>query len=131
MPTPTFNLRITASLSEDLGAEPVIAIDTAVLMPLGLGLGGFPGWRHQRVQVPAAAVDQAITFTDAVLLLVFSDQPISIKTKTGETAALNQVFHGWCAKDATHAVSPAAGILVSNPGASVANVDVLVIEKGT
>ncbi len=131
MSTPQFKLRVIASVAPDIGEEPSILIDTDLILPLALA--GFPGWKQVQVQVPVSAVDQAVTFTDAVALIVLSDQPISVKTKAGETPGTAQLFHSWCAKDATHACSPAGagGILLSNPGTAIANVTILVIEKGS
>ena len=120
-------LRVIAESIPDTGREPVGLIDTDdEASPLVLT--GFTGWTRRSVQIAAAAVDTPITFTQAVALQLFSDVPVDIRLASGESLVENIRYIGWMGDDEDDG-GHGTSILVSVPGASAANLELLYIEQ--
>ena len=128
MATKKLNVQVIAQITPDTGLEPICAVDTDSDAFAPLAITGFTEWRTAEIQLAAAAVDTAFTFTEAVAFLLFADEPISLKLAAGESELTNIRFAGWCADDEDDDVH-STSVLLSNPGASAAQVKVLYLEK--
>ena len=79
--TPSASLSLVLSQINDVGESPAKTLSEV------LALSGFtditPG---RRILLAAAAADQAVTFTDAIGILIFShDYPFSLRVTAGQT----------------------------------------------
>lgn len=81
------------------------------------------------IALAAAAADQAVTFTDAVAIILFShDNPFQLRLAGGETLLSNlRCFVIWC--DDTDDEAHSTSVLLTGNGASIANLEAIIIEK--
>lgn len=119
--------RVVAQTIPDTGRQPVAELDTDE-EPDPLVLLSFKGWKRESIQVPSLAVDQAFTFTDAVAMVIFSDEPFHIRLVAGQQQITNLRSISWCA-DASNLACKGTSVLISVPGANPANLDILFVEK--
>lgn len=126
MASPSLTVRLIAELIPDTGADPSCELDTGVSTPLVLD--GFDQWTQHRVTVAPGAADQAVTFTAAIAILVFSDQPISIRLAAAETLVANTRLFAIVADDEVDEVH-STSILLTGNGSTEANVSVWILEK--
>lgn len=127
MPTKKLYYRVIAKTIPDTGREAVGELDTDQEAE-PLVLSSFVGWKREALRVAAGAVDQAFTFTDAVAMLIFSDEPFHIRLAAGQKQTTNIRFFGWCANTELLTVNTTS-VLISVPGANPANLDILFVEK--
>lgn len=121
-----FNMQVVAQITPDTGLEPACVLDTDNDQFDALALADFDEWSIRELQVAAGAVDTAVTFTDALVGVMFADGPLTVKVAAGETGLANLRFFAWAAAD-TSGGHPTS-ILLSNPGASAVQVKFKYVE---
>jgi len=127
---PEFTLRLLASLYADAGLAAEKELDTDDL-PSSAGpivLTGFQEWAIKKVTLAVSVTDQAVTFTAAVLIILLSDEPITVRLAAGETQLPNTRLFVVAADDSDDHVH-STSVLLSNPGANEAHVEAWFIEK--
>ena len=130
MATKEAALRIVLQHLNDTGESPEKALDTDIIDQAGLVLSEYtdltPG---RRVLLAAAAADQAITFTNAIALVIVShDNAFKLRLAAGETLLTNlRAFVVW-ADDEDDAVK-ATSVLLTGNGVTTADLELWIIEK--
>lgn len=124
MATKSATLRTLLTAVNDAGEEPEKSLDESFVLASFTDF--TPG---RRIRLAAAAADQAVTFTDAIALLVVShDYPFSLRLAAAETLLENlRSFLVW-ADDEDSGVHQTSVLLTGN-GTNVADLEVWIIEK--
>lgn len=80
------------------------------------------------IALASGASDQAVSFTDAIGVLLVSDTPFSLRLAGGETLLTNlRAFVVWC-DDALDGAAQTS-VLLSGNGSSVSNIEAIILEK--
>tara|TARA_R110000824_G_scaffold54028_3_gene149080 strand:- start:550 stop:921 length:372 start_codon:yes stop_codon:yes gene_type:complete len=122
-------MRLIAEMITQLGADPACAFDSDVEVAAGLQLTGWKTDFQKRTLIGPAEVDTAIAIPDAIALIVYSDQPVSMRLTGGEVLMPNGRLWTMMADDEDDAILPARDLLFSGNTTTEANVFVWVIEK--
>lgn len=123
----TAALKIVAEIMADAGLDPQCLIDTDET-PGPFVLEGWTARVDQTIVLLPAAVDQAVSFTDAVGLLLVSDEPFDLRLAAGETLLTNlRAFVLWADSVTDHAHS--TSVLLSGKGLATASIQALIIEE--
>lgn len=122
--------RLVLQHMNDTGESPEKTLDTDLLDRSGLVLSGYeditPG---KRIRLTPAAADQAVTFTDALLVAIISrDYPFSWRAGLGETLFENVRFMVVGGYDTTAGVAQTS-VLLSGNGTNEADLEIWIIEK--
>lgn len=127
----TASFRLLAEFFPSSGVDPSSRVDTDVSPGLPLALTGFTGFAQITRTVAPAADDEALTLPTGgvIALLIVSDEPITLKLETGETAMANGRAWMFVAADEDTAILPAGDLLLTGNGASTANVVIWYIPK--
>ncbi len=129
MATMNATLRLVLQHASDTGEAPEKTLDTDGIDRVGLALRDYedvmPG---RRIRLAAAADDQAVTFTNAVgLVIVSHDYPFKLRLAAGETLMENlRAFVVW-ADDADDGIVQTSCLLTGN-GTYAADLEVWIIE---
>lgn len=119
-------LRLLLSSIDDTGYDPSKEADAS------LTLSGYtditPG---RRLTLAAGASDQALSFTEAVGLVIIShDNPFKLRIAAGETLLTNlRRFVLWC--DDEDDGARATSVLLTGNGSTPADLEVWIIEKAS
>lgn len=130
MPTMNAALRIVTEHMNDTGDSAAKSLDSDQVNRGGLTLSGYedatPG---RRIRLGTAAADQALSFTDAIAIVIVShDYPFSLRLAAGETLLTNlRAFVVW-ADDTDDGVHQTSCLLTGN-GTYAADLEVWIIEK--
>ena len=124
MVTKSASLRLGLEALNDVGEAPEKGVDET------LDLSGYtdltPG---RRIALDPAAVDQAVTFTDAIAILIVShDYPFSLRLVAGQALLANlRVFLVWADDELDDAHS--TSVLLTGNTLNVADLEVWILEK--
>ena len=123
-------LRIVLQHLNDTGESPEKSIDTDSIDRAGLTLSGYeaitPG---SRIKLAAAAAYQAVTFTDAIAIVIVSrDYPFSLRLAAAETLMENLRAFLVFADDTLDGVITTSFLLTGN-GDNTADLEIWIIEK--
>ena len=122
--TPSMTFRTILEQVNDVGESAAKDVDEL------LALSGIENWTAgQRLVLAAAAADQAVTFTDAVALFIFShDEPFKLRLASGGTLLANLrcfLLVGDTTTTAVHSTS----VLLTGNGVSPASLEIWKVEK--
>jgi|DEB0MinimDraft_6_1074348.scaffolds.fasta_scaffold09432_3 hypothetical protein len=116
-------LRIVLELMNDEGSQASQTLDECFT------LSGYTVTRRQVVSLAPAAIDEAVTFTDAIaLILVTKDYDFDLRMAAGETLLENLRFFTLWAYDTDEGVHQTSVLLTGNT-TNTALVEVWTIEK--
>jgi hypothetical protein len=122
----TAALRLIFELLESTGSDPTIQVDTDEMSPPTFS--DLVARLDQAVAIGPSVVNQAVALSAACLVVLVSDQPVTLKLASGETAMAVRFF---CVagKDKSGTALPATSILLSGNGSSTANVRIYALGK--
>ena len=124
------SLRLLAEIVAQIGATPGCQIDTDE-DPLGggvLSLNGIQQHSVETILVPAAASEQAVTFTDACMVLLIGSGPFDLRRATGETPFTNLRAFLVFADDTDDGVATTS-ILLDGNGVNQTTISAIIVEK--
>ena len=121
-------VRLLVDFMDDDGQEAAESLDTDRLTG-GLVLGDYVAKSVLDLQLGAAAVDQAVTFTAALMLLVVSsDYPFKLRLAAGQAQMPNARLWMVMTDDEDEAAHTTS-ILLSGNGTNPAQIKVYILEK--
>lgn len=113
MATRAASIQAILEFIADVGLSPECAVDTDE-SPGPFTLTGWDEKLQGTVKVGPTALDQALTFTDALAIVLVSDQPFDMRLAAGETLLTNQrMFIVW-ADDTDDGVHQTSVLLTGN-----------------
>jgi hypothetical protein len=125
-------LRLLYEMLPSQGASPGCSVDTDA-DPLGggqLSLEGLDSARNETILLASGASEQAVTFTDAVAIILIGSGPFSLRRATGETPFTNlRTFVVWA--DDTNDGVATTSVLLDGNGANQVTIQAIVVEKPT
>jgi len=123
MATPAATMRLILEQIADTGESPETTYDESFT------LSGFEEDVTKRILLETADADVAVTFTDAIAVLVFSiDNPFKLRLAGGETLLANlRAFLVWCDDEDDEALS--TSVLLTGNGTNQARIRCLILEK--
>lgn len=129
MATQNAALRLVLQHMNDSGEEPEQELDTDRIDQAGLTLSSYSSFTVKRIALAAAAADQAVTFTDAIgLIIVSRNYAFSIRLAAAETLVANtRLFVIWADDEDDEALS--TSVLLTGNGDNVADIEVWIFEK--
>ncbi len=131
MATRSAILRILAQIVEDTGNEAGVDLDSDAMGGIpSLLLTGIEEDDIKTIRLGPNATNQAVAWTDAVMVLLFSDIAIDLRLAGGESLVENVRFFGFCTADLDDGAHQ-SGILLSGRGDATATVKILIVEQPT
>lgn len=128
MATKTLATRLVLEHSNDTGEQPAQTLDTNGL-PTALLLSGYTDFTVKAIALAAAAADQAVTFTNALVVAIVSrDEPFSLRLAAGQKLLTNLRLFVIQSADEDEEANTTSVLLTGN-GDNVANLDAWIIEK--
>ncbi len=125
----SYALKLVAELITQAGNDPTCELDTDEEVSGGLVLKNLGPYTDKVVKIGPAEVDTAVAIADAVSVIVFSDQPVSMRLTGGETLMANGQLWVVHAFDETAEVLSATSLLFTGNGTNEATIRIWVIEK--
>ncbi len=128
MATKRATIRVILEVQSDTD-EPADCVFDSADLPVAMSiLSGFTSWRREELLLGASAADQALTFTDAIAILLVSDTAFDYRHVAAEALQENlRMYLAWAddTADGIHQVS----MLLSGNGVTPSQITAYIFEK--